>query len=1453
MHALGNLVLKISMGAALILIAAFVITVPLDLKSQWMFGITTIVAVLIAGRFKSLRASLFIGIVSIIASTRYLFWRTTQTLEFGSPLEFVLGMGLYLAELYAWAILVLGLLQTSWPMRRPIVEIEGEPHEWPKVDVYVPTYNESLAIVRNTVLAAMAMDYPADRFRVYILDDGRRPEFRNFARAAGCGYLTRSDNLHAKAGNLNAAMKRTDGELIAIFDCDHVPTRAFLQMAVGWFQKDPRLALMQTPHHFYSPDPTQRNVGVIKDMPGEGDLFYGAVQMGNDLWNATFFCGSCAIIRRAALEETNGFAGETVTEDAHTALKLQRTGWNTAYLNVRLSAGLATERLSLHIGQRARWARGMTQIMRIDNPLLGPGLSLTQRFCYLNAMLHFQFPLPRIVFLTSPLAFLLFGQNIIHASAVMIFSYALPHLFASNKSSERQQGAQRRPFWGEIYETVLAFHLVMPTLMTLWDPKKGKFNVTDKGGLLEEGFFDVATLKPHLICAGLLVLGLVAGFARLLWPDVFHVQMGTLLLNTGWTLFSLMILIAAMSVGREARQLREDVRFDADLPVTLYFADGYVVDGRTVNVSMGGLAIKLPPRFEFKDRIVTDVGVETGGGLFTLPVETIAMSGDRARIKFKPLSISDQKQLVKAMMGRADSWQPELHEEGVGGFRSVFDIIRVDLSTMGAFFGSLKRGKRRNAAIAATAAAVVAAAVGLAPMGSVAHAQAAAARPPAVRPAAEQADPAAPALPGGVRQFKLSLKDLQFLNPIRLQGTSGEVGIPFGMRRDEVVTSANLVLTFAYSPSMLPDLSQLVVIMNGEVVRTIQLQRAGAGGVSLTIPVNPAFFMPGDNQLNLRLVGHYTRDCEDPLHSSLWANISNVRSFFQITTQHLPTRMDLATLPAPFFDKYNPGPLSMPFVFGAAPSNGELEASASLASWFGALASYRGYAFKPMIGAIPQGNAVVFLTAAHPIAGLPITIGGPAVGIVKNPNDPYGLLLVVMGRDERELKQAAAVVASSSGILGGQFAPVDGARVPAYGAYSAPRWLRTDRPVKLGELVDPQNLQGLGLPPGPLNASFRVAPDLFFWPRAGARLDVRYRYPAADWLDKYRSRLDVSMNGQYLQSLPLAGPGWWNRLTGGGVESHVSKSKMTLPDYVLFGQNQLSFYYDLQLANKKACEGTVPTNVRTSILPDSTIDLTGAYHATRLPNLAFFAGSGFPFTRRPDLAETAVVMAPQPSVQEIEAFLVLMGRFGDSTGAPATRVTVTRTVDASQFSGKDIIVLGPWTLAQSTALFRTAPISWQNGRLQVTERSTIDRVFDFLSPYDVDRPGDVADFLAGASGFEGFAGFQSPFDPEHSVVAILASDPVSLPDLIYGLADRKVNAQVQGDLSLVNGDGMASYHVSTGYWSAALPIWLKVGYWFSQRPLLMGISAILIALFLSGPLYLLLKAQQRKRLNKVSE
>ena len=179
----------------------------------------------------------------------------TETLDFGSVAELLLGIGLALAELYAILVLVMGYIQTLWPLDASRSRCRMTIALWPTVDVYIPTYNEPMSIVRATVLGAIAMDWPPEKLRVFLLDDGRREEFREFAAECGIGYITRSDNLHAKAGNLNNALAQTEGEFVAIFDSDHIATRAFLQMTMGWMVAEPRNALVQTPHHFYSPDP----------------------------------------------------------------------------------------------------------------------------------------------------------------------------------------------------------------------------------------------------------------------------------------------------------------------------------------------------------------------------------------------------------------------------------------------------------------------------------------------------------------------------------------------------------------------------------------------------------------------------------------------------------------------------------------------------------------------------------------------------------------------------------------------------------------------------------------------------------------------------------------------------------------------------------------------------------------------------------------------------------------------------------------------------------------------------------------------------------------------------------------------------------------------------------------------------------------------------------------------
>ncbi|OAT29361.1 UDP-forming cellulose synthase catalytic subunit [Proteus myxofaciens] len=676
-----NKVFKILITVFLLVTMLTLIVMPMSAEQQYIFGIINILLLFVVSFKKSKKRLLTMVFISLLMSTRYLYWRATYTLNFNTTIEAILGGGLFVAEIYSWLILVLGYFQTSWPLNRKIAPLPKDISQWPTVDVYIPTYNESLDVVRDTVLAAQSIDYPQDKMKVYILDDGSRKEFKQFANDVGVTYIERETHEHAKAGNLNHAMKLTDGELICIFDCDHISTRIFLQATVGSFLQDPKLALIQTPHYFYSSDPFERNLSAAKDIPHEGALFYGPVQRGNDNWNATFFCGSCAVMRRSALEEIGGIAVETVTEDAHTALKLQRLGWNSAFIDIPLAAGLATERLALHVNQRIRWARGMTQIFRVDNPMLGRGLTFSQRLCYLNAMMHFQYGLPRIIFLTAPLLFMLFNLNIIVSSASMIFAYALPHLIMSVFVNSRNIGKYRFSFWGEIYETVMAFGLVLPTLLSLVSPKLGKFNVTDKGDLLDKSYMDYLTVRPLIITALLLIAGISWVVIRYILNDFHGIDPLVIVLNLSWATYSLFIILASIAVGKETRQIRKNTRINASLPITLHFDDGAELTTTTEDVSMGGVRIAINKISELRQRTINSITLNVQRDEVTIPVEIVSLEKNQLRLEFLSIDLNTRRQLVRVIFGRADAWinhteyKDKPFKELAGLTRCIFEMF----------------------------------------------------------------------------------------------------------------------------------------------------------------------------------------------------------------------------------------------------------------------------------------------------------------------------------------------------------------------------------------------------------------------------------------------------------------------------------------------------------------------------------------------------------------------------------------------------------------------------------------------------------------------------------------------------------------------------------------------------------------------------------------------------------
>ncbi|HGL5371384.1 TPA: UDP-forming cellulose synthase catalytic subunit [Citrobacter farmeri] len=659
-----------------LILALICVTQPFNPLAQFIFLMLLWGVALIVRRMPGRFSALMLIVLSLTVSCRYIWWRYTSTLNWDDPVSLVCGLILLFAETYAWIVLVLGYFQVVWPLNRQPVPLPKDMSLWPTVDIFVPTYNEDLHVVKNTIYASLGIDWPKDKLNIWILDDGGREEFRQFAQTVGVKYIARTTHEHAKAGNINNALKYATGEFVSIFDCDHVPTRSFLQMTMGWFLKDKNLAMMQTPHHFFSPDPFERNLGRFRKTPNEGTLFYGLVQDGNDMWDATFFCGSCAVIRRKPLDEIGGIAVETVTEDAHTSLRLHRRGYTSAYMRIPQAAGLATESLSAHIGQRIRWARGMVQIFRLDNPLTGKGLKFAQRLCYVNAMFHFLSGVPRLIFLTAPLAFLLLHAYIIYAPALMIALFVLPHMIHASLTNSKIQGKYRHSFWSEIYETVLAWYIAPPTLVALINPHKGKFNVTAKGGLVEEEYVDWVISRPYIYLVLINLLGVAVGVWRYFYGP--ENEMLTVIVSLVWVFYNLIILGGAVAVSVESKQVRRSHRVEISMPAAIAREDGHLFSCTVHDFSDGGLGIKINGQAQVLEGQKVNLLLKRGQQEYVFPTQVARVWGEQVGLQLMPLTTKQHIDFVQCTFARADTWalwQDSYPEDKP--LESLLDILKL--------------------------------------------------------------------------------------------------------------------------------------------------------------------------------------------------------------------------------------------------------------------------------------------------------------------------------------------------------------------------------------------------------------------------------------------------------------------------------------------------------------------------------------------------------------------------------------------------------------------------------------------------------------------------------------------------------------------------------------------------------------------------------------------------------
>lgn len=494
-----------------------------------------------------------VAVVAVAVTIYYLFWRVTETFN---PNALVFSWALWIAELFGFLTTILFYFSVWRPLRRtPPPPLEGR-----TVDVLIPTFDESVQVLRKTLLACNNLTYP---HRTLMLDDGNRSEVRELCEELACAYIARPSHEDAKAGNINYGLQLSTAEFIAVFDADHAPLPHFIDRLIGYF-KDDKVAFVQSPQAFYNIDSFMHRVDEEKRYVwGEQGLFYDLIQPGRDRWNAAYFVGSCALMRRKALDDIKGFATGSITEDMLTSIRLQSEGWSSVYHNEQLAYGIAAETiLPFHI-QRRRWGLGGWQVFFKANPLFVRGLSLPQRLCYLASLIYPIEGFQKLVFYITPPIALFTGILPMRALDINYLLHFVPYytisLFAFNEMG--------RGFGGNLMLEQFSmgkFVTYIRSFFALLLPKRARrFKVTPKGGGSQAPY---TLLAPQLIVFIVSIVAIVWALVHLILQirnDEFIIAVNSL-----WALYNSGLGLAIfLYAKKKIVQRRECFRIPDAVPV----------------------------------------------------------------------------------------------------------------------------------------------------------------------------------------------------------------------------------------------------------------------------------------------------------------------------------------------------------------------------------------------------------------------------------------------------------------------------------------------------------------------------------------------------------------------------------------------------------------------------------------------------------------------------------------------------------------------------------------------------------------------------------------------------------------------------------------------------------------------------------------------------------------------
>lgn len=636
---------------------------------------------------------------TVVTSIIYLIWRIFFTIPFGE------GIIALISGMYLLIVEIVGMLEevvhynNMTNIEYPMIP-KADFSEFPDVDIFIATYNEPVELLYKTINGCINMEYPDEnKVHIYICDDSNRIEMKKLAEEMNINYITRTERKDAKAGNFNNALAKTDSPLVVTFDADMIPMHDFLMSTVPYFVEDltnakkiekkdgkearknrkGKIGFIQTPQSFYNPDLFQYNLFSETRIPNEQDYFYRDIQISRNKSNSVIYGGTNTVISREALDEIGGFYTKVITEDFATGILIQSNGYTCYAIDEVHASGLAPEDLKGLVKQRQRWARGCIQTGRKLNILFRKGLNISQKLSYISAITYWYGCLKRLIYIMAPILFSVFGVVVVKCTLLEVLIFWLPMYIFSSKSLKLVSRKIRTVKWTNVYETILFPSLIVFVILESLGISQKKFNVTRKGGAIEDKNYQIKKAIPHIILSILSIIGIIncVKFTFITGTPVYIVLIFWLIIN----LYNIVMSIFFM-LGRQV--LRRAERFPINIDCIVSFHEKEL-KCTTNDISENGLSIvlKKPEFIPYKESIRILLQTDRYKAQFVAKIIHVGQAGEQWKYAMEIQEIDDHnlKQLLRILYDRV----PELPKI-VEMNNSIFDDIRINV---------LKRGEQK--------------------------------------------------------------------------------------------------------------------------------------------------------------------------------------------------------------------------------------------------------------------------------------------------------------------------------------------------------------------------------------------------------------------------------------------------------------------------------------------------------------------------------------------------------------------------------------------------------------------------------------------------------------------------------------------------------------------------------------------------------------------------------------